>query len=177
MDLFLFAKSIHIISIVTWFAGLFYIVRLFIYHVEANEKPKAEKEVLQNQFKIMERRLWNIITVPSAVVVGITGSYLTTFFTPFSEETWLHGKIFFIILLYLYHHKCGRILKTISKDPTKYTGKYLRVFNEVATLLLFAIIFLVEMKDFLNMGLGILSLFALATALMIGIKVYQKNRK
>jgi putative membrane protein len=173
---FLILKSLHIIFVITWFAGLFYIVRLFIYHVESEQKPHEEKTILQNQFKIMEKRLWYFITWPSAILTLIFGPSLLFFFQPILQKPWLLLKLFFVFLLFLYHLSCHKLYKELQKNQIKYTSTQLRVWNEVATLLLFSIVFLVVLKSLVSVGQGLLALFFLGALMSLAIKIYKKNR-
>lgn len=173
---FFYLKALHIIFIVTWFAGLFYIVRLFIYHREAMDKPEMEKEILIKQFSIMERRLWYGITWPSAILTLILGPSLLPSFLPLKNEPWLHAKLFMVFLLYLYHFQCGRIFSSLQKGETHWTSTRLRVWNELAILFLVAIVFIVILKDLVSMGWGLLGLVILSGLLMTAIKIYKKLR-
>jgi len=169
-------KALHIIFVITWFSGLFYIIRLFIYHTEAQERPKIEADILSRQFEIMERRLWYGITWPSAVLTFIFGGSLISRFLPLSDNPWLIAKLGFLLLLYAYHMSCGHILKNLKNGVFRYSSNQLRIWNEVATILLFAIVFLVVMKNLVHMGLGILGLVIFSALLMGAIGIYKKNR-
>ncbi len=173
---FLYLKSLHIIFVTTWFAGLFYIVRLFIYHSEASLKSSPEKEILSNQYKIMEKRLWYIITVPSAILTGILGPSMIHHFTPLSSSPWLILKLVLVSGLYIYHFLCMYIFKKFQNDEIKFLSNQLRIWNEVATLFLFSIVFLVVLKDSIDMIKGVIALISLSLVLMIGIKLYKKIR-
>src|ERR1700761_4007225 len=91
--------AVHIIFVVCWMAGLFYIVRLFIYHTEAQEKPEAERKILSDQFEIMERRLWNVITIPSMYIVIAAGITMLCLAPAWLQQGWLHVKLTFVVLL------------------------------------------------------------------------------
>ncbi len=174
-----FFKSLHLIFVVTWFAGLFYIVRLFIYHVEAQKKTELEKNILSKQYKIMEKRLWYIITWPSMILTLFIATWMLFYFDEnfvFLKQAWMHLKLGFVLLLVLYHIGCHIIFKQLQNDKFKYSSMQLRIWNEVATLILFVIVFLIVYKS-LNFYKGIIGFFALAILLMIGIKLYKKNRK
>lgn len=173
---FFYLKALHIIFIVTWFAGLFYIVRLFIYHREAMDKQEPEKSILIDQFSTMEKRLWYGITWPSAILTLIFGPALIPSFLPLKDEPWLIAKLGFVILLFLYHLQCGRIFNSLKSGEMTWSSTKLRVWNEVATLLLVAIVFLVILKDMVSMGYGILGLVIFSAILMFAIKVYKKIR-
>lgn len=173
---YLWLKSLHIIFVITWFAGLFYIVRLFIYQREAQDKPANEKDVLTAQFKIMSRRLWYGITWPSAIVTLILATSLLWMNPAWLKEGWMQIKLGLVFLLYLYHFQCHRIFRQLQKDTYRLTSMQLRIFNEVATLFLFAIVFLVVLKSNTDWLKGLGGLIGLAILLMLGIKIY-KNRR
>jgi len=176
MEAFPYLKALHIIFIVTWFAGLFYIVRLFIYQTEASKKSEPEKSILTNQFKIMSKRLWYGITWPSAILTGIFGPSLIHIYLPISDEPWLIAKIVFVVFLYIYHFICHKIYKSLQNEEYSWSSTKLRVWNEVATVLLFAIVFLVILQDILSMWWGVLGLFIFSGLLMVAIKLYKKKR-
>lgn len=171
---YLYVKSLHIIFVVTWFAGLFYIVRLFIYFAEAAEKPEPEKTILQNQFKLMQKRLWYGITWPSAVLTLIFGSWMLHLYG--SIPGWLMVKICFVIGLFLYHFSCHKIFKQQQSGILKYNSTKLRIWNEVATLFLVSIVFLVVLKNSVSFLWGILGLILFAAILMLAIRIYKKLR-
>lgn len=170
-------KALHIIFIVTWFAGLFYIVRLFIYQREAQDKPGQKREILTKQFKLMSRRLWMSITWPSAVLTAITGPWLLMKFPGFLDQPWMHLKLSLVALLYAYHFYCHKIFKEQQLDEYKLDSTQLRIWNEVATLFLFAIVFLVVFKSLTNWTIYGVGLGALAIALLVSIVVYSRKRK
>ena len=172
-----YIKALHIIFIVTWFAGLFYIVRLFIYHHEAQDKPEDVKNILFKQYKLMENRLWYIITWPSMVLTLIFGPWLLILQPGWLEQPWMHFKLGFIVLLVIYHLWCHKIYLQLQKDELKWTSSKLRMFNEIATILLFAIVFLVVVKTAMSGLFGILGILGLGIFLMLGIKFYKKVRK
>lgn len=174
---YLIIKSLHIIFVVTWFAALFYMPRLFIYFAEAEEKNELEKKILQAQFKIMQRRLWLGIANPSALIVLFLGSALLFHFFPLSNHPWLILKLFFVVGLYAYHFFLNKIFKEQQKDIVTYSQGALRVINEIATVFLFAIVFLVVLKNVLNMLYGLLALITLVLILMSAIKIYKKIRE
>ncbi|MFL5752740.1 MAG: CopD family protein [Bacteroidia bacterium] len=172
-----YVKALHIIFVVCWFAGLFYIVRLFIYQVEAKDKPEPERSILVNQFRLMQRRLWYGITWPSAVLTFIFGWWMYfTNFDYFIVQPWMHLKLLFVGLLAVYHIKCHMIFLQQRKDIYRFTSLKLRIWNEVATALLFAIVFLVVVKSSGGFIWGMLALAGLTAVLLLGIYVYKKNR-
>ena len=174
---YLLFKSLHIISVVTWFAGLFYMPRLFVYFAEANEKTDPEKSILQKQFKIMQRRLWYGITIPSSIAVLIFGGTLLSAFMPLTDHPWLMAKLAFVLGLYIYFFFLHIIFKKQQNDIIAFSPMALRVINEISTLFLFAIVFLVVMKNVMGMVEGITSLIGLIIILGFAIKVYKEIRK
>src|SRR5690242_1906104 len=136
-----YIKALHIIFIVTWFSGLFYIVRLFIYNVEAEKKEEPERSILHKQFAIMIRRLWLIITWPSAILTLIFGPWMM--YLMGSVPTWLWIKLCFVLGLYAYHFSLQHIYKQQMKGVFKYSSQQLRMWNELATIFLIAIVMLV----------------------------------
>lgn len=175
-----YIKSLHLIFVITWFAGLFYIVRLFVYHIEANEKPSPEKEILTKQYKLMSYRLWYIITWPSAVLASIF-AFLMLFGTArgmtWLHFSWMHVKLFFVFLLYLYHLKCHQIYKQLQNDEVKYSVNFMRLWNEGATIILFSVVFLVILKNAINWVFGLVGLLVFAILLMLGFKFYKRIRE
>ena len=136
-----YIKALHIIFVVTWFAGLFYIVRLFIYYVEANEEDENAKAILQKQFKLMSKRLWYGITWPSAILTVFFATWLlSSNFSYYMAQPWMHIKLTFVVALYVYHFMCHRMFVQLINDKLSFTSFKLRLWNEVATVLLFAIL-------------------------------------
>ena len=174
---YLILKSLHIISVVTWFAGLFYMPRLFVYFAEAAEKSEPEKSILQKQFKIMQRRLWYGITTPSAIAVLIFGGSLLQNFMPITDHPWLMLKLLFVTGLYGYHFFLQKIFKQQQADLIAFSPMALRVINEISTIFLFAIVFLVVLKSVLNMFYGLVALAAFIAILVIAIKIYKNIRE
>lgn len=146
MSAYPYIKALHLVFVVSWFAGLLYIVRLYIYHVEAAARPEAERRVLESQFAIMERRLWYAITWPAMVLAAVFGTWLMILIRAYGQP-WFHLKLGFLVLLIGYHLYCGKIRKDLAAGRCRLTSKQLRVWNEVATLLLFAIVFTAVTKS------------------------------
>jgi putative membrane protein len=173
-----FIKALHLIFMVSWFAGLFYMVRLFIYFREAADKPAPEKEILQNQFVIMMQRLWWIITTPAMVLTLVFGVWMLTLNPAYLlKAPWMHLKLGFVLLLLIYHFYSQKLLRNAEAGLIKWSSNQLRIWNEVATLLLVIIVFLVVLKNHLNWISGTLGFFGVGVALMLGIKLYKKLRK
>jgi len=171
-----YLKALHIIFVVTWFAGLFYIVRLFIYHQEAFDKDQPAQDILIEQYKIMERRLWYGITWPSAVLTLVFGGSLLSYYMPLGENPWLIAKLGMVLLLFLYHHSCGVLRDKFLKGPLPWDSQKLRVWNEVPTIFLFGIVFLVVLKSLDNILALIAGVIVLTALLFLGIKSYKRVR-
>lgn len=176
MELYNYIKALHLIFVVTWFAGLFYIPRLFIYHIEASEKPSPEREILTKQLKLMTKRLWYIITWPSAVLCTLFALWLLHLMPEWLQQPWMQVKLGFVVLLFAYHFKCHQMFKQLQQDRVKYTSHFMRIWNEVATLVLFAVTFLVILKNAINWIYGVAGLVVLGILLMLGIRLYKRIR-
>ena len=170
-----YVKAIHIIFIVTWFAGMFYIPRLFIYNTEASAKPEPDRQILQAQFAIMMKRLWYGITWPSAVLTVIFGGWMGFLYG--SIPSWLGLKLGFVALLYAYHFTLHKIYLQQSKQIFKYSSQQLRVWNEIATILLVAIVVLVAVKQQLSAVWAILGLAGFIILILSAVKIYKHLRK
>jgi protoporphyrinogen IX oxidase len=172
-----YIKSLHLIFVITWFAGLFYIVRLFVYQIEANDKLSPEKEILQNQYKIMTYRLWYIITWPSAILATIFAISLLYLNPAFLQMSWMHVKLGFVFLLFIYHYKCHKIYNELQNDKINYTSNFMRLWNEGATIILFAVVFLVILKNAVNWIYGVIGILLFSIILMLGFKFYKRIRE
>jgi len=170
-----YIKALHIIFIVTWFSGLFYMVRLFIYNTEAGEKDEIEKNILRQQFNIMIRRLWFGITWPSAVLTLAFGSWMLLLYG--SIPTWLWIKIGFVSGLFLYHLSLQRIFNQQRNNIFSYSSQQLRIWNEVATIFLLVIVMLVVVKQGISVLWGLLGLIVFVIVLMTAIRIYKLTRK
>ena len=172
-----YIKPLHVIFIVTWFAGLFYIGRLFIYHTEAESKPEPEKSILQTQYKLMEKRLWYGITWPSMILTLVFGGWLL-WISPFLlSEGYFILKLCFVGGLISYHIQCQVMLKQLQSDIVKYSSFKLRLWNELATVFLVAIVFLIELRSNTGWVWGMLGLVIFSITLMFAVKIYKKSRE
>lgn len=169
-------KALHIIFVVSWFAGLFYIVRLFIYHTEAQEREEPAKGILSAQFELMEKRLWWIITTPAMILTLTFGIWMLFLIPAYLLTGWMHAKLGFVLLLLVYHFVCQKIMFDLRKGKYKWKSNGLRIWNEVATLALVAIVFLVVYKNSMDWIKGTLGFFGVAITLMILIKLYKRLR-
>lgn len=174
---YLYVKSLHVIFVITWFSGLFYIVRLFIYFKEAGDESSPAKEILQKQFGLMIKRLWYMITWPSAVLATLFAIWLLVLNPYWLQETWMQIKLVFVAILFLYHGICQYMCNQVKRGHLKFSSFSLRIWNEVATILLFAIIFLVVLKNSIGWVFGVSGIIGVSVLLMLGIKLYKNVRK
>ena len=170
-------KSLHIIFMVSWFAGLFYMIRLFIYHTEAQNKSENERIILSNQFIEMERKLWWIITTPAMVLTVLFGTWMLISNDSLIRASWMHIKLAFVGVLLVYHFVSQKIMFDLKNGVFKWKSTSLRIWNELATLVLVAVVFLVEMQNSIDWIKGTVGFFAVAIALMIAIKLYKRFRR
>ena len=175
--IYLYAKAVHIIFVVCWMAGLFYMPRLFIYHTEAKDKGKEAYDILHRQFSIMENRLWWVISTPAMYITILAALVMLHTNPSLLTMGWMQLKLIFVAGLVFYHFKTQQIMYKLRDEKSKWTSGQLRLWNEVSTILLFAIVFLVILKSTLNWIFGVVGLLGLAITLMILIKVYKKYRK
>lgn len=138
----LWLKAFHIIAMVAWFAGLFYLPRLFVYHAQATDAVSITR------FKIMERRLYYAITWPAAVLTTVLGLLLLMLSPYYLKAGWMHVKLTLVVLLWVYHLGCGHFLKQFSQDKNGRDAKFYRYYNEAPTLLLIAIVIMVVVRPF-----------------------------
>lgn len=172
----LYAKATHLVFVVTWFAGLFYVVRLFIYHTEAQEAASPKREILSDQYRLMTRRLWVMITVPSMVLTLLTGSYLLILTQAWTYD-WMWVKFTLLGGLLGYHFVCGYLVRKLADGVFPFTGFQLRLWNEGATVLLVGIVFVVVLKHSLSWLWGLAGLVFLSVALLVAIRLYRRYRE
>lgn len=141
-DLFFIMKIVHLVALISWMAGLFYLPRLLVYHAENKDIPN-----LPNVFKTMQRKLYVIIMQPAQVLTYISGVYLA-YEGMFLKEGWMHAKILFVFLLSAYHFYLNYIRKCFNNNDIRYSGLRLRIINEIPTALLIIIVTLVILKPF-----------------------------
>lgn len=174
--IYLYAKAIHIIFVICWMAGLFYMPRLFIYHTEAKDQSKEAYTVLHKQFSIMENRLWWVITTP-AMYITVFSALVMLYVNPsLLQMGWMHVKLLFVAAMIAYHFISQRMMFNLRDEKSRLSSSKLRMWNEVSTVLLFSIVFTVVLKSALNWIYGVVGLLSLAIVLMILIKAYKKYR-
>lgn len=173
----LYIKALHIIFVVTWFAGLFYIVRLFVYHSEAELMNNPEKEILQKQYKLMQKRLWYGIAWPSMILTLLFGGWMVVEVPQLLQQSYFLVKLFLVAGLILYHMQCHRMFRKYQSDLVLYSSFKMRMWNEVATLFLFAIVFIIVLKSNTDFVYGILAMLLLVVTLYGAIQLYKKQRE
>ncbi|MBC8032649.1 MAG: CopD family protein [Chitinophagaceae bacterium] len=172
--MYFYVKALHVIFIVTWFSGMFYIVRLFIYNTEVGEKEDVEKKILRDQFGIMIQRLWLGITWPSAVLTLVFGVWMALLYG--SVPSWLWIKLGFVAVLYAYHFSLQHIYSSQCRGVFRYSSQQLRIWNEMASIFLVAIVMLVVVKQNLSFVWAIAGLVLFALLLMSCIRIYKWSR-
>ncbi|MEH2468138.1 protoporphyrinogen oxidase HemJ [Nostoc sp.] len=170
-------KAFHIVGFVVWFAGLFYLVRLFIYHVEANQEPEPAQTILKNQYQIMEKRLYSIITNPGMFVTIAMAIGLLSTEPDVLKEGWLHIKLLFVAILIGYHHYCARLMKKLAVDECGWNSQQLRALNEAPTVMLVAIVLLAVFKNNLPTDIAAWAIFAMIILMAVTIQLYAKKRR
>jgi len=168
--------AIHIIFVVSWFSALFYMVRLFIYTTEAQTKDEISRPILTKQLLLMQKKLWNIIGWPAMAGTFIFGGWLLFLNMTLLSLPWMWLKLISVVLLAWYHFECARIHKQQNNGVFKHSSFKLRMFNELATVFLVAIVFLVIVKSTSGLLWGLLGLIAFAGVLMLSVSLYKKSR-
>ena len=174
---YLWFKAFHLVGIVVWFAGLFYLVRLFVYHAEAREQPQPARGILENQYELMEKRLYNIITTPGMILAVAMAIGLIYTEPEILKSGWMHIKLGLVVLLVAYHHYCKRIMKRLAKGECNWTGQQFRALNEAPTVLLVAIVLLAVFKNSLPLDITTWLIFGLVILLAVAIQLYAKKRR
>ncbi len=170
-------KAFHIVGFVCWFAGLFYLPRLFVYHAEANEKPEPARSILQAQYTIMENRLYKIITTPAMVLTLAMAAGIVSTEPDILRESWLQVKMALVLLLIGYHHYCGRLIKKLAANECKFTGQQFRWFNEFPTVFFVIVVMLAIFKNNLPTDLTTYAIAAMILGMAIAIQLYARKRR
>lgn len=170
-------KAFHIIGVVVWFAGLFYLVRLFIYHVEAEAEPEPAASILKKQYELMEKRLYRIITTPGMMVTVAMAIGLLVVNPDWLKQGWMHAKLAFVVVLLGYHHYCARLMKQLWRGECKWSSKQLRALNEAPTLLLVVIVMLVIFKSNLPTDAATWLVAGLIVSMAATIQLYARKRR
>jgi putative membrane protein len=176
MEYYLYIKSVHLIFVVSWFVGLFYIVRLFIYQVDSYEKPEPDRTILTTEYKRIQVLLYKIIMMPAMVLTVLSALVMIYLNQNLLLQGWFHLKLGFVVGLIAYHFYCGKMMNELQKDVVKWTSGQLRMWNEVATLFLVSIVFLALLKNSLNWIFGVLGLVTFAVLLMLAVRLAKRLR-
>ena len=176
-EAYLWFKSLHIIGVVVWFSGLFYLVRLFIYHVEASELDTNLQEPFEKQYSLMERRLANIITTPGMILSVSMAACLLYMQPNFLTQYWMMAKISLVIALLIYHFFCYKIMNELNLGTFSWTGQQLRALNELPTIFLVLVIMLVVFKNQFPTSTATWLIFGLIIFMAASIQYYAKLRR
>ena len=176
-EAYLWFKTLHIVGVVVWFAGLFYLVRLFIYHVEAEELEPELRVPFQQQYSLMEKRLANIITTPGMVVAVSMAICLLIAQPAWLQQGWMHAKLAFVAALLAYHAFCYRVMAQLQAGTFSWNGKQLRALNELPTLLLVIVVMLVVFKTQFPTSAATWFIVALVVFMAGSIQFYARWRR
>ncbi|MBT5855006.1 CopD family protein [bacterium] len=172
---YLIFKSVHVIAVVSWFAGLFYLGRLFVYLREAHDAPDPDNRILLKQFNLMAKRVWWMILTPASVVSILIGFHLAAV-GDHLQAPWMQAKLAMISLLVAYQLLCGRYRRLFATGkPLAQSSRYFRIFNEIPTILLIAIVFLVITKSVSIAVNGVVIAVAVALGIMLEIRFFRKS--
>ena len=174
---YLWFKTFHIIGVVVWFAGLFYLVRLFIYHVEAAEQDQPHRAAFEQQYGLMERRLANIITTPGMAVAVSCAVGLLVVNPGWLQQSWMHAKLLFVAFLLGYHWLCYRLMGQLQRGECGWSGRQLRALNELPTLLLVIVVLLVVFKQQFPTGAATWLTVGLVVFMAASIQFYARWRR
>jgi putative membrane protein len=176
-EAYLWFKTLHIVGVVVWFAGLFYLVRLFIYHREAAELDPPLRQAFEDQYGLMERRLANIITTPGMVVAVVCAAGLLSVNPAWLKQGWMHAKLAFVAALLLYHWFCYRLMGQLQRGACSWSGRQLRALNELPTLLLVLVVMLVVFKNQFPTGAATWFIVGLVVFMAASIQFYARWRR
>jgi protoporphyrinogen IX oxidase len=174
---YLWFKSFHIVAFVAWFAGLFYLPRLFVYHVEANEQPETVREILKQQYGLMERRLYSIIMTPAMGVTIAMAIGMVSLTPDLLHQTWLQVKLVLVAILVAYHFYCKRIIRQLAAGETPFTAQQFRWLNEFPTFLLVVVVLLAIFKNDIPRDATGYVVVAMAVAFAASIQLYARKRR
>ncbi len=174
---YLHFKALHIIFIVSWFAGLFYMPRLFVYHTEANDTSEPGRSILLTQFTKMEKLLWNAIMTPACWLALLCGTAMLYLNPTWLDQDWMRLKLLFVLGLLTYHSFTRTILLELRQGKFRFTSFQLRLYNEIATIFLFSIVFLVVLKNTVDWLWGVLGLITFAILMMSAVRIVKRLRE
>ncbi len=176
-DYYGYFLSVHIVFVISWMAGLFYILSLFIYHTEANDKPEPDRSILVGQFLKMEATLWKIIATPAMIISVLAGASMLYINPTLLEADWMMVKLGFVVALIIYHFICQRMVKQLKAGIYKMNSFQLRLWRELATIFMVAIVFTVILKNAVNWIYGLIGIMGLAFVIMFAVKAYKRYRE
>lgn len=169
--------AVHIVFVISWMAGLFYILSLFIYHTEANDKAEPERSILTTQFVKMEATLWKIIATPAMLISVLAGVSMLYLNPGLLKADWMMVKLTFVVALLIYHFICQRMVKQLKNGVYKMNSFKLRLWRELATVFMVAIVFTVILKNAVNWIYGLVGIMGLALLIMVAVKMYKRYRE
>jgi protoporphyrinogen IX oxidase len=176
IEYYLFFKALHIIGFVSWFAGLFYLVRIFVYHSETSEKPIEHRAFMQKEFSLMQRRAFTIIATPAMVITWACGLTMLYINPAILDQNWIRVKLVLLLILTAYHFYCKTIIFKQANGKQTLNSFQFRLLNEFPTLFLVAIVLLAVVRDVLNFAYLFIGIIAFGFTLFIAAKAYKKNR-
>lgn len=174
---YLWFKSFHIIGFVAWFAGLFYLPRLFVYHIEADQRPAAESAILKAEYTLMEKRLYKLIMYPAMIFTIVMAIGLVWTEPEVLKQAWFHAKLLFVLLLIGFHHYCGRVIKKLEAGTSTLSGIRMRQINEIPTILLGLVVLLAIFKNNLPTSTATWGTVAAVIAFAVIIQLYARKRR
>jgi protoporphyrinogen IX oxidase len=179
MEMLLLFKSLHIVGFVAWFGGLFYLVRIFVYHREAFDKSDIDRSVLIPQYKIMEDRVYRIICNPGMMITWACGLIMLYIYGIewLKVNYWMHAKLVLLVGLTGYHLYCKTIIKQLSNRVSRMDSFQYRLFNEVPTLFLLSIVLLAVFRNLLDFGIAFVGVLLFGVTLFVFARLYKKQRK
>lgn len=174
---YLWFKSLHIVGIVAWFAGMFYLPRLFVYHAEANEQPEAVRSILQQQYQVMEARLYKIIMTPAMLLTVAMAIGMLVTAPELLKETWIHVKLSLVAVLIGYHHFCKRLMNEMAAGKFRFSGQQFRWFNEFPTVLFVIVVLLAVFKNSFPTSAATWAVVGMVVAMAAIIQLYARKRR
>lgn len=171
-------KTIHIIGFVAWFAGLFYLVRMFVYHTDAYDEAQPKRDILTAQFGLMESRVYKIICNPAMVITWVCGLAMLYMYGYewFKVNTWMHFKLVPLLMLSGYQAVCKKWMGQLKTEKTEYTSQQFRLFNEFPTVMLFVIVPIAVFRNNTNPIILVASIVSVVVLLIIFTKLYKSIR-
>jgi putative membrane protein len=177
IEYYQYFKAVHIVFVISWMAGLFYLLSLFIYHTEANDKPEPEQSILKKQFVKMEATLWKIICQPAMIISLLAGLSMLHLNPALLQTDWMWVKLAFVLGLLIYHFICQGIIGKLKNERFVWSSFKLRLWRELATIFMIAIVFVVILKNAMDWVYGLVGIMGIALLIMVAVKLYKKYRE